>query len=87
MPVRHSRITSQGQVSVPAAVRQRLGVGPGAVLEWEEHGDGFVVRRAGRSSTAEIHAALFGTGPPPRGKLPDIKAGIRAYVRRRHARS
>jgi AbrB family looped-hinge helix DNA binding protein len=87
MPVRHSRITSQGQVSVPAAVRKRLGVGPGAVLEWEEQGDGFVVRRAGRSSTEEVHAALFGPGRPPRVRSQDIKAGIREYVRRRHARS
>jgi len=28
-----------GQVSVPAKVRQRLGVGPGSVLEWDEDGD------------------------------------------------
>ena len=39
MALAHSKVTAQGQVSVPAKVRQRLGVGPGSVLEWDEDGD------------------------------------------------
>ena len=39
MPLAHSKVTAQGQVSVPAKVRQRLGVGPGSVIEWAEEGD------------------------------------------------
>src|SRR3989442_911300 len=30
-PIAHSKLTAQGQVSVPAAVRRRLGVGPAAL--------------------------------------------------------
>jgi AbrB family looped-hinge helix DNA binding protein len=80
-----SRVTAQGQISVPAEVRRQLGVGPGSVLVWEWRDGEFVVRRAGKSTSAEIHAALFGAGTT-RGKAVDVKAGIRKYVRRRHAR-
>jgi antitoxin PrlF len=84
MALAQSKVTAQGQVSVPAKVRQRLGVGPGSVLEWHEEGDRVVVRRAGRHSSEDIHKALFAT-PPRRRSLEDLKAGIRQAVKRRHA--
>jgi AbrB family looped-hinge helix DNA binding protein len=84
MPLAHSKITTQGQVSVPARVRQRLGVGPGSVLEWEEDGDRVVVRKAGRYSSEDIHRALFSKTPRPRS-LAELKAGIRQQIRTRHA--
>lgn len=59
MPLAHSKVTAQGKVSVSAKVRQRLGVGPGSVLEWDEDGDQVVVRKAGRYSSEDIHRALF----------------------------
>lgn len=80
-----SKVTAQGQISVPAEVRRQLGVGPGSVLVWEWRNGEFVVRRAGKSTSAEIHEALFGDGAT-RGKPSDVKAAIRKYVRRRHAR-
>lgn len=50
-----SRLTSQGQISVPAEVRRRLGVVPGESLEWEELDTGeIVVRRAGKMTFEEI---------------------------------
>jgi bifunctional DNA-binding transcriptional regulator/antitoxin component of YhaV-PrlF toxin-antitoxin module len=30
-----SKVTAQGQISVPAEVRRQPGVGPGSVLVWE----------------------------------------------------
>lgn len=78
-------MTVQGQVSVPAKVRQRLGVGPGSVLEWDDDGDRVVVRRAGRYSSEDIHRALFPI-PPARRTFEEMKAGIRATVKRRDAR-
>lgn len=86
MPIAHSRITSQGQVSIPAEIRRRLGLGPGSVIEWEETQDGIVVRRAGRYSFADLRAALFPGGPGRARSLDELKAGVRAHVRRRHAR-
>lgn len=86
MTIAHSRLTSQGQVSVPAEVRRRLGLGPGSVLEWEEDGERIVVRRSGRYSSVEVNAALFPEGTGAARSPKDLKAGIRAHVKRRHAR-
>jgi AbrB family looped-hinge helix DNA binding protein len=80
----HSKVTAQGQVSVPAKVRQRLGVGPGSVLEWDEEGDQVVVRKAGRFSSEDIHRALFPKKPRPR-TVEEMKAGIRQHTKKRHA--
>lgn len=85
-PIARSRLTAQGQVSVPAAVRKRLGIGPGAVLEWDEDGGAIVVRRAGRYSFEDIHRALFPKGPPKRRTLEQMKQAVRRSMRKRHAR-
>jgi len=63
MTIARSRLTTQGKISVLAEVRRRLGVGPGALLEWREDGAEIVVRRAGRYSSREIHRALFRNRP------------------------
>jgi antitoxin PrlF len=80
----HSKLTAQGQISVPAKVRQRLGVGPGSVLEWDDEGDRVVVRKAGRFTSEDIHRSLF-SKTPKRRSAEEMKAGIRRYIRRRHA--
>lgn len=85
MAIARSKLTAQGQISVPAKVRQRLGVGPGSVLEWDDEGDRVVVRKAGRYTSEDIHRVLFRTAPKRR-TLSELKAGIRTDVRRRHAR-
>ena len=54
MQIAQSRITAQGQISIPAAVRRMLGIGPGSLLEWELRGDCVVVRRAGQYPEARI---------------------------------
>jgi AbrB family looped-hinge helix DNA binding protein len=51
MPLARSRLTVQCQISVPAEIRRRLGVGPGSAIEWDERGAQVVVRRAGRHSS------------------------------------
>ncbi|MBI3635119.1 MAG: AbrB/MazE/SpoVT family DNA-binding domain-containing protein [Candidatus Rokubacteria bacterium] len=85
-PIAHSKLTTQGQVSVPAVVRRRLGVGPGAVLEWSEDGGAIVVRRAGRYSSEDVHRALFPKHAPKRKTLEQLEEGIRRHARKRHAR-
>lgn len=86
MSLARSRITAQGQISVPARIRQMLGVGPGSVLTWEEEGGKIVVRREGGYTSEEMHAALFPDGPPRRRDLDELKEGIRRHVRGKHAR-
>jgi AbrB family looped-hinge helix DNA binding protein len=86
MALARSKITAQGQISVPAAVRQKLGVGPGSVLEWEEDGDKLVVRRAGDVTFEDIRKALFPEGPPRRLSVEEMDEAIRRNIRKRHAR-
>lgn len=86
MALAQSKLTAQGQISVPAAVRRRLGLGPGSVIEWEAEGEQIVVRRKGRYSSKDIHKALFPEGPLKRRSLADLKEGIRQHMRARHAR-
>ena len=83
--IAHSKLTAQGQVSVPAEVRRRLGVGPGAILQWNERGGAIVVSRAGRYSSEDVHRALFPQGVPKPKTLKELKDGIRRYTRKRHA--
>lgn len=86
MPIAQSKVTAQGQISVPLDVRRKLGVGPGSVLEWEEEDDKIVVRRAGRFSSEDIHKAVFGARKLKPRSLDELKEGIGRYLRRRHAR-
>jgi antitoxin PrlF len=83
--IAQSKVTAQGQISVPAEVRKKLGVGPGSVLEWDEQGSEVVVRRAGRHSSADIHLALF-SAKTPKKDVSDVKAAIRKHIRKKHAR-
>jgi bifunctional DNA-binding transcriptional regulator/antitoxin component of YhaV-PrlF toxin-antitoxin module len=83
-----SKLTSQGQVSVPVSVRNHLHLIPGSVLTWTLDGDRIVVERARRHNTAEVHQALFSEGQPvadPAKTLDELKQGIRQQIRRRHA--
>ena len=58
MPIAQSKLTAQGQISVPAEIRKKLGLRPGSVLEWDESGGEVVVRRAGRYTSAQVHEVL-----------------------------
>jgi antitoxin PrlF len=86
MALAHSKLTAQGQISVPAEVRRKLGLGAGSVLEWNEEGDKIVVRKAGRFSSDDIHRALFPKRPPRARKLEEMKEAIRRRSKEKHAR-
>lgn len=86
MPIAESKVTAQGQISVPAEVRKELGVGPGSVLEWDKQDDLVIVRRAGKFSSTDVHDAIFSHGHRKSGSPANVKDGIRKYIRKRHAR-
>jgi AbrB family looped-hinge helix DNA binding protein len=86
MALAHSKMTAQGQISVPARIRKRLGLGPGSVLEWDEQGDNIIVRRANTVTWAEIRRRLFPDGPPKARTLEELKEGIGEYIEEQHAR-
>lgn len=85
MVLAQSKVTAQGQISVPAEVRRKLGIGPGSVLEWDADGETIVVRKAGRYSSEQINRELFPETPKPRS-TPELKEGIRRHMRKKHAR-
>lgn len=85
MAIAQSRLTAQGQISVPVEIRKKLGVGPGSVLEWDEQNDQVVVRRAGRYTSEEVHRALFAEQGATERPM-SVTDGIRKYIRKRHAR-
>lgn len=83
-----TKLTTQGQVSVPAAVRKYLNLTPGSVLVWAEEEGRITVERAVRHSTAEVHEALFAAKPPagaPGKTMSELKQGIRQHMQRKHA--
>lgn len=81
-----TKVSSQGQVSVPAEIRKKLEVQPGAVLEWVDDGDTVVVRRKREMSWEVLHSVLFPDGLPRRRSLEEMKAGVARAVKERHAR-
>ena len=86
MALAHSKVTAQGQISVPVDIRRKLGIGPGSIFEWDEEGDRIVVRRSARFTSEDIHRALFPGRPPKARTVDDMKEGIRRLARERHAR-
>jgi antitoxin PrlF len=86
MALAHSKVTAQGQISVPADVRRKLGIGPGSILDWEEEDGKIVVRRSARFSSEDIHRALFPKRAPAARTLAELKEGIRRRARERYGR-
>jgi AbrB family looped-hinge helix DNA binding protein len=80
-----SKVTSQCQISVPSPVRRKLGVGPGSVLEWEEKDGTYLVRKAGKYSSADIHTAIFASGRAAGQRRINTKQAIARAIRKRHA--
>jgi AbrB family looped-hinge helix DNA binding protein len=87
MALAQSKLTAQGQISVPVEVRRKLGIGPGSVVEWEEKGDAVIVRKAGRYTSEDIHRAIFARRIPDSKKVEQFDKGVRRYMKKRHARS
>jgi antitoxin PrlF len=86
MAIAQSKITAQGQISVPAYIRKRLGVGPGSILEWDEKDGNIVVRRHGKFTSLEIHKVLFPDGPPKRVSIKKMKESIGQGIAEHYAR-
>ena len=85
MNLAQSRITAQGQVSIPVGVMRQFGLAPGEIIAWEEVDGQLVVQKAGQYTLEDIRKAL--RVPPGTHKTDaEIKEGIRARMRAKHAR-
>jgi antitoxin PrlF len=83
-----TKLTSQGQVSVPAAIRHILALTPGASIVWTQDDGRVTVQRAVKHTTEDAHKALFGdedTTLAPKS-LQDLKQSIAEYIKQKHAR-
>lgn len=87
MAIAESKVTAQGQISVPAEIRKRLGIGPGSVIVWEEEGDRIVVKRAVKYTSEDIRRRLFPNGLPKRVSIKHMKEAIGQGIAERYARS
>lgn len=85
MPLSRSKLTSQGQISVPVEVRQRLGIGPGSILEWNKEDDKIVVRRSGTFSSKDIYEAPLSDQTPRAHTIEQLKEGLKRRFLEKHA--
>jgi bifunctional DNA-binding transcriptional regulator/antitoxin component of YhaV-PrlF toxin-antitoxin module len=85
MSLARSRITAQGQVSVPAAVMRKFGFGPGDFIDWEAREGQLVVRRVGRFSLGDVATALGLEEGVLHKTGPELLEGVKERMRRRHA--
>ena len=84
MSLAQSRITAQGQISIPVSVMKQFGLSPGEVISWDAVDGHLVIEKAGRFTLEDVQKAL---------KLPkgthrtdeEIKDGIRAAIKAKHA--
>lgn len=85
MTIAKSRLTSQGQISIPAKIRKKLGLAAGSVIAWEELNGEIIVRREEQYSSQDIHNAVFDSKP----EIKDISTfdkGIEKLMKEKHAR-
>jgi AbrB family looped-hinge helix DNA binding protein len=60
-------VSSKGQIVLPAAMRRRLGLGPGAVIEVQEESDGLKLRVVRSVESADVAALAGMVKAPSRG--------------------
>lgn len=73
-----ARITRQGQITVPKAVRDSLGARAGDFLEFERVDDGFVVRHRPRADIL----AFAGIARSAARRIPETAEGIDSVIAR-----
>jgi AbrB family looped-hinge helix DNA binding protein len=54
------RVTSKGQVTIPQAVRERLGIEPGSEVDFELDGHGARLVRASPGTGSELVTRMLG---------------------------
>ena len=87
MAIARSKITAQGQISVPAEVRKALGAEPGSILEWEQEDGKVVVRRVGKYTFDDIRRVLFGDKKVKRQSFKAMNQAKARYASERYVRS
>lgn len=59
MVVAISKVTQQGQISIPATVRKRLGIRPGhSRIVWDVDSEGRVIIKAEHATADDLHRVI-----------------------------
>ncbi len=83
-----TKLTSQSQVSVPAPIRNAMGLKPGSVIEWNIEGEKIIVTRVVKWTSQDIHTALFpGETKASPKSFAELKQGIRDQIRKRRGKA
>jgi len=83
MLVAMSKVTRQGQISIPVEVRRALGLRPGSELIWDRNENGDFVVRPKRVTLADLHELLG--APLVRLTDRELKDARRAFLASRLA--
>ena len=84
MSLAQSKITAQGQVSIPVSVMRQFGLAPGGVINWETLEGRLVIEKAGLYSLADVQSALKLSKGLHRTEE-EIWEGLKARMRAKHA--
>jgi len=64
MPIASAKVTSKGQITLPAKLREQLGIKPGDRLDFERNRDGKVELVARTERFEDLRGVLPYDGPP-----------------------
>ncbi len=78
-----STLTSKGQVTIPKAIRERLGLKAGDLLQFAVDSSGQVVIRSGRAM-GDIFGLLKDFAPARPVTTDEMRAGVRARAARKY---
>ena len=79
-----AKLTSKGQVTIPLAIREALGLSTGSQLSFELTGGELRVTPISQKCWSDLWA--IAAGAPKPGKLVNVSAAIQAAVRERFDR-
>lgn len=60
----HAKVTSKGQITLPAELRAKLGLFPGSRVHFEEQADGSFLIRRKTGDVRELRGIVKHNGPP-----------------------
>lgn len=84
MSLAQSKITAQGQVSIPVSVMRQFGLAPGEVINWDTSEGRLIIEKAGLYSLADVQSALkLHKGLHKTDE--EIREGIKVRMRTKHA--
>ena len=68
-----SVVSEKGQVTIPKTLRDRLGIRPGQVLDFEEDGGRLIARKLAPDEPVAAVFGILGDGPSTDAFIEDIR--------------